>query len=202
MNLSIFVWIVFCSMSFLQSYSQTIDLNNICNQIKEIDTNEFKVNFVKKEKLFRTTRYKKNNGKLIIKTLDTLIIFKDYYDNGDAIDTYSAVFEDTIKKWVWVEEKGLHTVTYFLINTKTSNIDTLIGPPQKYEDKIICLEDVYTDGTQFVQIYQIELDKLNLLRKFSLRKCGLSTIERVYLNNKTLYIANSWGKRWKVKVIK
>jgi len=187
-----------------QSFSQTFDTKDICDKVVKIDTVEFKSNFIKSDLLEPTKRFDKSNGKLTIQTTKTVYTFTDKYEHGDFVTTYKAVGEEVNRNWVWVEELGLHSARYFIVNIRTSHIDTLIGPSKMFGDKIVSLEDGYTDSPQFVEIYKIKDDRIIPLRKFRLNPCNkLCCVRTIYLKGKTIFLADNWNKKyraWKAKV--
>jgi hypothetical protein len=188
----------------MQSFCQTID-TFICDKVVGIDTVEYKTNFIKSDLLHATKHFDKMDGKLTIKTKTRAYTFIDNFEHGDYNPLYKVAGEEIKKNWIWIEEQSLHTVRYFLINTETSRIDTLIGLPKIFGDKIVCLEEPYTDSPQTVEIYKIKNDKIIQLRKFKLNPCDkLCCVRTIYLNGKTIFIAANDYKQWtawKAKVL-
>jgi hypothetical protein len=194
--------LILIATTTIASFGQTFDSKKICDRIVEIDTTEFKSNFVKSDMALSTNSLFKTDGKLTIKTKDSAYTFIDN-NGGDYGPLYKIVSEDVDKNWIWIEEQDLHTARHFLINTKTSRIDTLIGPASIFGDKIVSLEDGYTDSPRIVEIYKIKNDKIVLLRKFPLKPC-LCCIRTIYLKGKTIFLADNWDKKyraWKIRVL-
>jgi hypothetical protein len=184
---------------------QTFQTNGVCEKIIEIDTAEYKLNFVKSDLLQSITRVVRTDRKLTIQATSRDFTFTDYFDGEQPITTYKVVGEEAIRNWIWIEEIDLHSARYILINTKTAHIDTLIGPAKIFGNKVVSLEDAYTDSPRRVEIYQIKNDKLVALKKFSLKPCDkLCCVRDIYLKGKTIFLADNWGKEyraWKAEVL-
>lgn len=196
--------LVLIALTITKSFSQTVDTKSICDKVVEIDTTEYKSNFIKSDLLKSTNRFVKTDGKLTIRTKDSVYTFTDNNEHGDYDPLFKIAGEDVNRNWIWIEEQDLHTVKYFLINVKTSRIDTLIGPPKIFGNKIICLEEEYTDGPRNVEIYRIKNDKIVLIKNFRLSPCDkLCCVRTIYLKGKTIFLADNWSKKyraWKVRV--
>ncbi|MFN8313581.1 MAG: hypothetical protein U0289_12275 [Cyclobacteriaceae bacterium] len=194
-------------------FSQHAFNEEICNKLVEIDTTAYKTSQIKSDPILNTNRFVKINGKLTITTKDSVYTFVDIKLRvGPSIpqyeEDYASLFrvigDDVKRNWVWIEEQQLNTAKYYLINTKTSCIDTLIGSPRIFNHRIVCLEPEYTDSPTRVEIYKIRNNKILLERNFSLNPCDkICCVRILYLKGKTLYLgANDYKdwKAWKVKV--
>jgi hypothetical protein len=196
------LWILVISLTITKSFGQPVDSKNICERIVEIDTTEYRSNFVDNDLLKSTNRFVKTDGKLTIRTTGSVYTFIDNNEHGDYDPLFRVAGEDVNRNWIWIEEQDLHTVKYFLINVKTSHIDTLIGPPKIFGDKIVCLEEGYTDSPRHVEIYRIKTDKIVLIKSFRLSPCDqLCCVESIYLRGKTIFLSDNWKRRWKARVL-
>ncbi|MBP1672767.1 MAG: hypothetical protein H6Q25_582 [Bacteroidetes bacterium] len=52
-----------------------------------------------------------------------------------------------------------------------NKIDTLVGYPKIFGDRYLCEEGAYTDGTAFIEIWNIKNDIPYLVEKFSFIPC-------------------------------
>jgi len=77
---------------------------------------------------------------------------------------------------------------YYLINPKVNKIDTLVGCPLIFGDKILCQESEYTDGPDFIEIWNLEGNRIQLIDRFSLKPCGKYTIDEMYIREDTLFV--------------
>ena len=181
------------------NYDRSHDgIKNVCNEVVEIDTTEFKSNFIAGDPIPPTKRYPKVNGTLTIQTGNSAYTFTDNDDHGDYDPRYIVVGEDTNKNWIWVLEQGLHTGRYLLINTKTSRIDTLVGTVRIQGDIIVSLQDDNTDSPRIVEIYKIKGDRIIPINKFSLQPCErLCCVRTIYLKGNIIYIAANDFKEWR-----
>jgi hypothetical protein len=195
--------LILIATTTIQSFSQTVDTKDICDKVIEIDTVEFNSNFIKSDSFQPTNRFVKADGKLIIRTKDSIYTFTTNNEHGDYNPLFKVVGEDTNKNWVWIEEQGLHSARYFIVNTKTSRVDTLVGPAKMFGDKLVSLEDGYTDSQRIVEIYKIKDDKISLIKKFSLEPCDkLCCVRTIYLKDKTIFLAANDFKEWRAWKIK
>ena len=175
----------------------------LCDKTKKIDSIEYKKNFIKAYPLSKTKKYKKNKNRITVATKDTIFIFKDEFEKDGYRATSNSVYgADTIKNWVIIRSSWEQASTYYLVNLKNSTIDTLVGKPQIYKDRIVCVEDEFTDGRERIQIWTITQDKIVLNQTFAPHHCDVYGIYRFFLNNNTLYLCCFGGGKWDRKYYK
>lgn len=193
---SLLVSLSFILLATNYSFGQPAQI--LCDRVIAIDTNEYKKNFLSDDPIQSTKRFEKINNKLTILTSKISYSFTDYFENGDFITKYKVVGEDSRRDWVWIEQQGLHSTHYYLINTKTSKIDTLVGPAKIFGDKIVSLEDGYTDSPRQVEIYKITDGKIDRLKRFRLEPCDkICCVRTVYLRDKEIFLSDNSGRKWR-----
>ena len=75
-----------------------------------------------------------------------------------------------------------------MINPNTDSLFTLIGEPQIYDDKILCLESDYADSPLRIELWKLKEGSLRLLFCTSLRSLGLYGIEDCFSSNNLIFL--------------
>jgi hypothetical protein len=183
------------------AWGQPFKETTICDKLIKTDSIEYKSKSVKGKTFPKTNSYKKTKGVIKVQTKEKVLAYKD----TDGIDgyEYNVRGADTIKKWVLVERSDIQQSIYFLINLMTLKIDTLIGEPRIYDDKIICKESIYTDSPNRIEIWKIKDNNIVPLIRFSLSVCEKYGIGKFYyLKQKTLYLLDDFSKDcWKIDLM-
>ena len=172
--------------------------NSIGRNIACIDSAEYFSNKTNFTTINEPSNITKVNGIIKVQIENN----KPFVFEDDTIsDNYTEYFikgEDKRKNWFLVEEQGDNIDTYYIINKKYNKIDTLVGNPMIFGDRLICLEGNYTGGTDYIQIYDIRNDTLALVKEFSLRQFLLT--EEIYIKMDFLYVKDVNNKYYKVKL--
>ncbi len=177
------------------SQAKPVYKENICTDLMLINESEFQNNrqeFLLIDSLFNI---EKKEGKIEIPFGETIMEFVD--EDELSIHTVKGQFKS--KHWILILEQDPNQDYYYLINTKNSKIDKLVGEPHIFGDRIVCEEGSYTDCPHFMEIWKIEGTNVKMETKFRLNDCDLFTIEEFYLNDDFLYL-NQGNKFYKLKV--
>ena len=94
----------------------------------------------------------------------------------------------TIMNNVIVKYQDYNDEVFYMINPSTNSIDTLIGYPQVYRDKILCVEGSKADGGNTIEVWKISPKKSTLLLKTRLIEQKVYHIDQIYLFNNDIYI--------------
>lgn len=195
-TLTIFFLTVLCSIN---AYSLNNDTTNYCDKVLIITEQDYKFKLAKPTTLKLVDTFKKTKRSLTILTNKRAIKFENEYEGNEAITSYKVFGQIKIKKWVFVEELGLNSVTYYLINTQTSKIDTLVGEPKIFGNEIVCIEGSYTDSPRFLEVYSISNNTIKIKFKMSLTHCkDLVTAEEPFLYDSKIYLTNLKNKAWTI----
>jgi hypothetical protein len=190
------LYITFFSFLIL-SCSNKSQLNFECEKLIRVDSLEFVKNKIPSEKFDKISELKKVNGEIKIPNQNKL--FKDNLSEDKFIEhTVTGKYKDLNL----IMGQGLNQNIYFLVNN--GKIDTLVGNPQIFENRILSIEDSYTDFPEIIEIWEIkENGKLKFDKSFSIKYCKDSAIKESYINKNILYICTGyeWGKNQFYKVI-
>lgn len=183
---------------FSNSIKKTIE---ICSIIEFIDSLEFNSNRQPFQIFDTTFVLKKNDGVIKIQCKDTIFAFKDNTSDADFFE-YSCVGFDPFNKKVLVLGQDYNQEYYYLINQNTNKIDTLVGYPKIFGDRYLCEESAYTDGTAYIEIWNMKNEMPYLIEKFSLIPCNIYEVNESYLKDVYLYLKYNFEKYLKVKISK
>jgi hypothetical protein len=166
---------------------------NDCPRIVTIDSIEFYNNYQAYSGFDTITTFKKENGFIKVHIQDSMFCFED-----DLSDEYFFEYNIIGQKddWILILGQDYHTDQYYLINQATSKIDTLVGFPQIYENKLLCLEGDQTDGTKYIEVWEVNNNVAILISKVDLKKYELFGINEIYLKNKTVYMRNGYNSHY------
>jgi uncharacterized protein YlaI len=168
-----------------------------CDGIIKIDAKEFNAKRIKAKTLLKINTYKKAKNRVLVTTNDTTLVFKDVFDkDGERLYSNSIVAFDTLRNWKLVEYADLITSKFYLVNLKTSKIDTLCGIPKIFGNKMVCFESQYTDGGDIFQIWTIENDKVILNKTYMVHWCEIYGLDKYYLNNNFLYFGDYYNEKY------
>lgn len=171
---------------------------SITRKIVKIDSLEFYSKKVSCKRFDKLSTLKKVNGIIKVPTISSAIEFRDEINNEISIE-YSVVGQNEKNKWVLIKGQDELQDYYYVVNQELNKIDTLVGNPMIFGDKILCQEGSYTDGTDFIEVWNSKNKKLELTKKFSFRSCGIFADE-IYLRENTLYARYNSNKYLKMKI--
>jgi hypothetical protein len=172
--------------------------SSIGRKITKIDSLEFYSNKVIFEKFSRHSTVKKKNGTIKVPIGNSVTEFHDS-TNIDNPKEYSVVGQNERNKWVLIKGENELQDYYYIVNQKENKIDTLVGNPMIFGNKLLCQEGSYTDGTDFIELWDSTNGKLKLIKKFSLRSYGIFADE-IYLKGNTIFVRFKTNKYLKLKI--
>lgn len=154
-------------------------------QVIPIDSVEFFQHAIKPQRIESTSIYKKKRKRIKIQSISKTFCFKDdlrekFYHEYFVIGT--------IMNNVIVKYQDYNDEVFYMINPSTNSIDTLIGYPQVYRDKILCVEGSKADGGNTIEVWKISPKKSTLLLKARLIEQKVYHIDQIYLFNNDIYI--------------
>lgn len=118
----------------------------------------------------------------------------------DQYHEYYYAGRDKKKKWLLIKKQDYNQDYYYLFNTSIKSIDTLVGYPSIYGNKILCLEGSYTDGFNYIEVWEIKGNKLIRRLKLSLsRACGIYPSQVALSDKMEIMIKDNNDKYWKSK---
>jgi len=189
--------LLFSHFSYCPCQMNLTKSKTICEQIIYIDSVEFISNRQYSKQFDSTTNIAKVNSIIKIPLKDTVLVFRDDTTN-ELFFEYTVV--GTTKSWLLMSGRDYNQDYFYLINMITGKTDTLIGYPLIFHNILLCIEGDYADSTKFIELWKIEDDKVQLIRKFSLRYCNIYMIGEIYLKDKFLYMQYNETKYLKIKI--
>lgn len=165
MKNSIFLIFVFFILSCTSNKNETT-FN--CENLKLTDSINFYKNKFEFETFDSICDLKKINGEIIIP--NTNIIFKDSLDS--EIFHYSVLGKNKKRNWFSIIAQDPLQNFYYLYNNNNNKLDTLIGEPKIFGNKILCIEDAYTDYPEIIQVWEIQKNgNIKKGKEFSIKHC-------------------------------
>lgn len=164
-----------------------------CAELKKIDSTEY---FNKKPKINNSFEEESEIKKIDfkIKTPNQKIIFADHLQEDELFMEYEIIGKNSKKNWTLIKGVDYNQNYYYLINK--NKIDTLIGIPHIFENKILSIEEPYTDYSELIEIWDINNNnEIKLAKHFSIKFCKESNIEDAYLFETFLYLKCSNNKK-------
>ncbi len=107
-------------------------------------------------------------------------------------------YEGRLRDWVLISCTGYNEEKYYLINEKSGALDTLVGKPNVYGDKILCVEENRTDWNGGLEIWEIDRKSVSCLCEMKLKDYGVFNVDDIYLANDTLSVKYNSFKYLKV----
>lgn len=107
-------------------------------------------------------------------------------------------YEGRWRDWVLISCTGYNEEEYYLINEKSGALDTLVGKPKIFGDKILCVEGSRTDWDGKLEIWKIDRKSASCLCKLRLKEYGVFSVDDIYLAKDTLYVKYNSLKYLKV----
>jgi hypothetical protein len=161
-------------------------LNSDCKNLIKIDSSEYVKNEISYEKFDQISELKKINGEIKIPIQNKT--FKDSLSDENYIE-YTVIGK--FKNWNLIKGQNYNQNYYYLISE--NQIDSLVGKPKIFENKILSIEDEYTDFPEIIEIWNIsEKGNLNREKTFSLKFCKDAPIYESYLSGNNLYIKTGY----------
>ncbi len=156
-----------------------------CDNLNLSDSISFYKNKIEFENFDSICDLKKVKDKIIIP--NTNIVFKDS-TNSEAF-SYRVLGENKKRNWFSIVGSDPMQNYYYLFNKNNNKLDTLVGEPKIFDNKILSIEEQYTDYPEKIQIWDIL--KNGLIEKkleFSVKKCKDWRIIDGYIKNEKLYL--------------
>ena len=107
-------------------------------------------------------------------------------------------YEGRWRDWVLISCTGYNEEEYYLINEKSGALDTLVGKPKIFGDKILCVEGSHTDWDGGLEIWKIGRKFTSCLCELKLKEYGVFCVNDIYLANDILYVKYNSFKYLKV----
>ena len=171
---------------------------SVCRDLVLIDS----IAYFKNEQPFKSfdkpSTIKKVKGVINVPFNKSVLIFRD--DTSiDSIIEYSVAGQNLKNNWILIKAEYYNKDYYYLINQKLNKIDTLIGAPMIFGNRIICQEGSDTDGKEFLEVWNLQNRDLQRVKKFSLIPCGIF-VDDLYLKDNTLFLKCNLNKYLKMKI--
>jgi len=128
----------------------------VFKKVVEVTKSEFQSHLLPVNPLYKSSKYKKINGVILIKTLNKKIVLKD---DGEMLQyEYQGKVKQT--SLILIHEIEPNSKEYYFVNIITGKIDTLVGEPVFFPNikDIACIEGMGTDVKQRIQIGTINRD--------------------------------------------
>jgi len=174
---------------------------NRTDTIVAIDSLEFYSNQIKFDTIWEKSNVIKNNGVIKVPLNNKIVEFKDN-TNVEYFFEYSVIGEKNRGKWLLIKGENYNKDYYYIINQKFNKIDTLIGFPVIFNNKIVCVEGVYTDWSEYIEIWNIKNNDIKLYKKFSLKRMFDIYLNEIYLKKNVLYVKDIKSKYYKININK
>lgn len=181
-----------------QEIFRPFNTSNIGRKITKIDSLEFYSNKVICKKFSQHFSIKKKNGTIKVPIGNSIIEFHDSTNIDNPID-YNVIGQNEKYKWILIKREDALQDYYYIVNQNQNKIDTLVGNPMIFGDKLLCQEGSYTDGTDFIELWDTTDGKLKLTKKFSLRTFGIFADE-IYLKGNMIFVRFKTNKYLKLKI--
>ena len=178
-----------------------LNAQNRTDTIVAIDSLEFYSNQIKFDTIWEKSNVIKNNGVIKVPLNNKIVEFKDN-TNVEYFFEYSVIGEKNRGKWLLIKGENYNKDYYYIINQKFNKIDTLIGFPVIFNNKIVCVEGVYTDWSEYIEIWNIKNNDIKLYKKFSLKRMFDIYLNEIYLKKNVLYVKDIKSKYYKININK
>lgn len=192
MNNSIFLIFGFLILSCSSNKEKTT-FN--CENLKLTDSISFYKNKIEFENFDSICVLKKIKGKIVIP--NTSIVFKD--STNSEVFSYAILGENKNRNWFSIIAQDPMQNYYYLYNNKNNKLDTLIGEPKIFNNKILSIEAEYTDYPEIIQIWNIQNNgDIKKNKEFSIKYCRNWSISKAYINDDKVFLecgGNSSAKR-------
>ncbi|WP_243349519.1 hypothetical protein [Parabacteroides sp. FAFU027] len=181
-----------------QEIFRPFNSSSISRKITKIDSLEFYSNKVIYSRISQPSTIKKKNKTIKVPIGNSAIEFHDNANIDNPIN-YIVIGQD--KKYEWILIKGEDELQdyYYIVNQNLNKIDTLVGNPMIFGDKLLCQEGSYTDGTDFIELWDTTDGKLKRIKKFSLRTFGIY-VDEIYLKGDMIFVRFKTNKYLKLKI--
>ena len=157
-----------------------------CDNLIRIDSFSFEQHKIKAEVFDSVTTFKKLNNQ--IRFPNQKKIFKDDLSNENYME-YTLAGEIKNRNWVLVKGQDYNQNHYFIYNKTANTIDTVVGNPRIFNNKILSTEEPYTDYPGIVEIWDIDKNNnITLNKKFPIRNCTDFSLLESYLSKGYLFI--------------
>lgn len=126
---------------------------NFCDSIKEISEAYYDLHQIKSNVLDTSNIPPKKGSSILIALGKDSLKFEDLEDADQGISISEVVGLDKKRQWVLVKSMDEIKDYYYFIDQKKGIVDTLIGYPYLYGDKLICIEGSHTDMPAYVEVW-------------------------------------------------
>lgn len=127
------------------------------------------------------------------------ITFKDDLSDRNYVEYFFAG-NDRKRNWLLIKKQDYNQEYFYLFQSTSKNIDTLVGQPFIYGNKIICLEGSYTDSPRYIEVWDIKKDKLVRIANFSLsRECAIYPTRITLSDKMEIMFVDIDNRYWKTK---
>lgn len=173
-----------------------------CDDLIQIDSTFYYLNKIKNEDFDSKSELTKSNNQIIIPNQD--FIFKDNLTEEKFIE-YSIIGKNQKRQLTLILGQDYNQNYYFIWNQTTNKIDTLSGKPYFFNDKMVSIEDPYTDFPETIEIWNVlKNNNIELKNKFAIRKCKEFSNLESYLSANYLFIKSGFdnknSKYFKIKI--
>lgn len=165
-----------------------------CDNLILSDSLSFYKNKIEFENFDSICVIKKIKGKIVI---PNTIVFKDS-SNSDVF-SYRVLGENKNRNWFSIVGSDPIQNYYYLYDNKNDKLDTLIGEPKIFYNKILSIESPYTDYPEIIQIWNIQNNgEIKKDKQFSIKFCRNWSISNGYIEDNKVFLecgGNSSAKR-------
>ena len=126
-----------------------------------------------------------NTNKIEVKCKNQTYVFANNLSDVDFAEYHHQGY---YKDWQLIQKMGYNDEIYYLINVQTDEVDTLIGYPKIYENKMVCLEGSHTDSKNRIDVWTLSNVQNEKIFSMNLIDIDVFYVDDFYLSDNCLYI--------------
>lgn len=174
----------------------------LCKDFIAIDKKDFDSSKISTQTIVQLSKVMKSGHSLKVTCKDTTYLFNDIFSKElDAYHlTYKLLGTNTNKQWTLVQGTDENRNYFYLVNLTSGKIDTLLGLPIMYDDRVLCLEGAYTDGGNKIEIWEIRKNEIFKIKTMNLHKCEIYDPYQIYLLDNSVYISTTSNNYYRADI--
>ena len=126
-----------------------------------------------------------NTNKIEVKCKNQTYVFANNLSDEDFVEYHHQGY---YKDWQLIQKMGYNDEVYYLINVQNDEVDTLIGYPKIYENKMVCLEGSHTDSKNRIDVWTLSNVQNEKIFSMNLIDIDVFYVDDFYLSDNCLYI--------------
>ena len=126
-----------------------------------------------------------NTNKIEVKCKNQTYVFANNLSDEDFIEYDHLGY---YKDWHLIQKMGYNDEVYYLISVQTDEVDTLIGYPKIYGNKMVCLEGSHTDSKNRIDVWTLSNVQNEKIFSMNLIDIDVFYVDDFYLSDDYLYI--------------